>query len=173
MKAIVVYTSQTGFTEKYAKWIGNRLGAEVCNLDKVKKKDMNDYDAIIYGGWACAGNISKVAWFKKNIENWKDKKLAVSCVGGSPDDNPEIMPQLQKGFTEEELKYVKIFYFQGGFNYERMPKTSKVMMKLFLKALKSKKDKTEKDEVMIKMIAQSYDISDEKFVEPLVSYIEG
>lgn len=173
MKTIVVYTSQTGFTRRYAKWIANRLSADILDLNEAKKKDMSGYDAIIYGGWACAGNISKISWFKGNIDKWKDKKLAAFCVGGSPMDTPDINVTISKGFSKEELKKVKLFYCPGGFNYDEMSASSKVMMKLFIKALKAKKDKTEDDETMIKMISQSYDISDEKYIDPIVSYIEG
>ena len=42
------------------------------------------------------------------------------------------------------------------------------MMKMFIKALKAKKDKTEDDEMMIKMISSSYDISDKKYIEPIL-----
>lgn len=42
------------------------------------------------------------------------------------------------------------------------------MMKMFIKVLKAKKDKTEEEEVMIKMIASSYDISDRKYIEPIL-----
>lgn len=70
-----------------------------------------------------------------------------------------------------EQKKVKIFYCPGGFNYDKMSKPSKMMMKMFVKALKAKKDKTEEDEIMIKMISQSYDISDVKYTDPIVEYI--
>lgn len=67
------------------------------------------------------------------------QKLAVYCVGGSPIENPEIEVAMKNWFTEEEHQKVKIFYCPGGFNYERMSGTSKLMMKMFISALKAKK----------------------------------
>lgn len=168
MKAIVIYTSQTGFTKRYAEWIAEKIGAECCELGEAKKKSMDSYDVIIYGGWACAGGISKLSWFKGNISKWDGKKLIVFCVGGSPLENPEIEPALKKNFSEDEWSKVKVFYCPGGFNYEKMSAASKMMMKMFIKALKAKKDKTEEDELMIKMISSSYDISDIKYIEPIL-----
>ena len=46
-----------------------------------------------------------------------------------------------------------------------------MMMKMFIKMLKSKKNKTEEEEIMIKMISGSYDISDKKYIEPIIEYI--
>lgn len=168
MRTIVIYTSQTGFTKRYAEWIAEKSGAECYELRDAKKKDMDNYDAIIYGGWACAGTISKLSWFKGNINKWEGKKLIAFCVGASPLENPEIEPALKKNFSEDEMNRVKVFYCPGGFCYEKMSKTSKLMMKMFIKMLKAKKDKTEEDEIMIKMISSSYDISDIKYIEPIL-----
>ncbi len=168
MKTIVIYNSQTGFTKRYAEWIAGKCDADCYELSEAKKKNMDNYDAIIYGGWACAGGISKLSWFKGNINKWEGKKLIAFCVGGSPLENPEIESALKKNFSEDEMKKVSVFYCPGGFNYEKMSTTSKLMMKMFIKTLKSKKNKTEEDEIMIKMISSSYDISDKKYIEPIL-----
>ena len=120
MKTMVIYNSQTGFTKRYAEWIAEAAGADCLELSAAKKESMAAYDAIIFGGWACAGGISKLSWFKGNIDKWADKKLIAFCVGGSPIDNPEIEPALKKNFKESELEKVSIFYCPGGFNYEKM-----------------------------------------------------
>lgn len=173
MKTIVIYNSQTGFTKRYAEWIAEESGADCFELSEAKKKSMDDYDAVIFGGWACAGGISKLGWFKGHIHEWNDKKLIAFCVGGSPLENPEIETALRKNFNEEEWERINVFYCPGGFNYEKMSTTSKLMMKMFIKALKSKKDKTEEEEGMIKMIASSYDISDKKYIEPILECLNG
>ncbi len=88
MKTIVIYNSQTGFTKRYAEWIAEAAGADYLELSAAKKNDLTAYDAIIFGGWACAGSISKISWFKSNIDKWTDKKLIAFCVGASPIENP-------------------------------------------------------------------------------------
>ena len=141
-------------------------------LNEAKKKSMDEYDAIVFGGWAVAGTISKINWFKGNMDKWTGKKLITYCVGGSPLENPDIEPTLRNNFSEKEWEKVKVFYCPGGFNYEKMSTSSKLMMKMFLKALKAKKDKTEQEEVMIKMISSSYDISDKKYIEPILECLK-
>lgn len=168
MKAVVVYNSQTGFTRRYAKWIAEAADADCFALAEAKKRSMDEYDAIIYGGWACAGGISRLAWFKKNMNQWSGKKLIAFCVGASPIENPEIEEALRKNFSADEWEKVNVFYCPGGFNYEKMSAASRLMMKIFIKTLKAKKDKTEEDEIMIKMISSSYDISDRKYIEPVL-----
>ena len=176
MKTLVIYTSQTGFTRKYAEWIAERTGGDLLELkDAQKKKDafFEDYQAIVYGGWIMAGSTVKVKWFLNRAASWKDKKLAVFCVGGSPNDNPDIAVTLKKMLTDEQRSYIGAFYCQGGFNYEKMNGPSRMAMKMFVSALKKKKDQTEEEKIMAEMIATSYDISDMKYIDPIVEYLAG
>ncbi len=168
MKTIVIYNSQTGFTKRYAQWIAEETGADCYELSEAKKKNMDEYEAIIYGGWACAGGISKLSWFKSNIERWGGKKLIAFCVGASPMESPDVGPALKKNFSELEWEKIKVFYCPGGFRYDKMSISSRLLMKMFIKMLEAKKNKTDTEREMIKMISTSYDISDKKYIEPIV-----
>ena len=167
---VIIYNSQTGFTKRYAQWISEALECTCVEFGEVNKVNFDTYKTIIFGGWACAGSVSKLKWFKNNMKKWQNKRLAVYCVGGSPIENPEIEIAMKNWFSEEEHKKVRIFYCPGGFNYEKMSASSKLMMKMFIGALKSKKNKTEEDKDMIEMISKSYDISDKKYIEPIVKW---
>lgn len=171
MKTIIIYNSQTGFTKRYAQWLAEATDAECLELEAAKKHTYDNYDAIVFGGWACAGGISKLKWFKSHMEQWEGKKLAVFCVGGSPADNPDISKALRGNFNDAQWERVKVFYCPGGFNYEKMSATSKMMMKIFIKALRAKKDKTEEEKGMVDMLSHSYDISDKKYIEPILEYL--
>lgn len=173
MKTVVIFNSQTGFTRRYAEWIAEASGADYMELSVAKKRDLSAYETIIFGGWACAGSISKLNWFKDNMDKWQDKKLIVFCVGASPIDSPEVEPSLRRNFTEEQFKKVHVFYCPGGLHYEKMSLPSRLMMKMFLKTLKAKKGKTEADREMIRMISASYDISDRKYIEPILKCLDA
>ncbi|MBE6015659.1 MAG: flavodoxin [Lachnospiraceae bacterium] len=174
MKTLIIYTSQTGFTERYAKWLADRVSGDLINLkDARKKRDdyFEDYDAIVYGGWAMAGSIVKSKWFLGKASDWKNKRLAMFCVGAGPNDIPEVEEFLQNALTKEQKNYIKLFYCQGGINYDRMGAPSRMAMKMFASSLKKKKDATEQDREMAEMIASSYDVSDVKYIEPIARFL--
>ena len=174
MKTLIIYTSQTGFTKRYAEWIAEKMSGELLDLRDARKKSADyfkDFDAICYGGWAMAGNLVKGKWFLEKASDLRDKRLAMFCVGGSPNDNPDVDAFLQNVLTEEQKKYIKVFYCQGGFNYEKMKAPSRLAMKMFVSTLRNKKDATEKEKVMAEKMASSYDISDVKYIEPIVAYL--
>ena len=174
MKTLIIYTSQTGFTKKYSEWLAQKTGGDLMDLKEAQKKDdtfFAGYEAIVYGGWVMAASVVKVKWFLYKSASWKGKKLAVFCVGGSPNDNPDVEVMLKNMLTDEQREYIKAFYCQGGFNYERMNAPSRLAMKMFVSALKKKKDPTEEEKIMTQMVATSYDISDEKYLEPVIDYL--
>jgi len=176
MKTLVVYTSQTGFTQRYAEWLAEEMNADIINIKEAQKKDadfFDSYEAIIYGGWAMAGTVSKVKWFLDKASSWKDKRLALYCVGGGPSDSPDIKGMFNNTLDDDQKKYIKTFYCQGGFNYEKMNIPSKMAMKMFVSSLKRKKNLTEDEKIMVEKMSSSYDISDKKFIEPIVEYLKS
>lgn len=60
------------------------------------------------------------------------------------------------------MKRISVFYCPGGFNYEKMSVSSKLMMKMFVKALNAKKEKTEAEKEMIK-----------RFLHPMIFLIKS
>lgn len=174
MKTLVVYTSQTGFTRRYAEWVAERMRADIFDLKDVQKKDMEyfkGYDAIVYAGWCMAGKVVKVNWFLDKASGLKEKKLAVIAVGGSPIDNPDVDVSMKNLMTDEQRQYIKAFYCQGGINYEKMKFGSRLAMKAFVKVLKNSKD--EKQREVGNLIDHSYDISDVKYIDPIIAFLEG
>lgn len=171
MKTAVIYNSKTGFTKRYAEWISKAVDADCFELKIAKKQDFEEYDAIVFGGFACAGTISQISWFKSNLEKWAGKTLVAFSTGGCPAGAPEIDKFLNNNFNEAERKKVHVFYCPGGFNYEKMSMGSKLLMKMFQKKVGAKKNKTEADKEMLKMISHSYDISDKGYIEPIIEVL--
>lgn len=174
MKTLVIYTSQTGFTKRYAEWIAARTQADILTIDEAKKKKEDffaSYNAILYGGWAMAGGIVSGNWFLSKAENWRGKKLAVFCVGATPNGAKEVDEALDKLLTSQQKEYISAFYCQGGLSYENMKLPSKLAMKAFASMVRNKKNPTQQEKQMGEMISHSYDIADEKYIEPIVAFI--
>ena len=97
-----------------------------------------------------------------------DKMLVVFCTGGSPAESPEMEAFLSNNFSELEREKLHVFYCPGGFNYDKMSAGSKLMMKMFQNMVGVKEDISEADMEMLNMISHSYDISDRKYIEPII-----
>lgn len=175
MKTLIVYTSQSGFTQKYANMLADKVSGELLTLREAKSKKTDYYDnfdAIIYGGWVMAGRTVGSRWFLERAGSWREKKLVLFSVGASPEDNPDVAEFLQKQISEEQHKYIGTFYCQGGINYSRMKLPSRLAMKAFASSLGRNKAATSKEKMMAEMISHDYDISDEKYLRPILEYLE-
>lgn len=174
MNTLIIYSSQTGFTKKYAEWLAQRLDSTVLTFKEAKKKTdsfFDTFDSIVYGGWLMAGNVVDSKWFLANSAKWRSKKLAIFCVGGSPAYSPDIPLVLDKLLSDEQRSYIKAFYCQGGINYEKMGLPSRLAMKAFSSMAAKGKNTSEKDRAMAEALRHSYDSTNEKFVEPIVDYL--
>ena len=173
MKTLIIYTSQTGFTKKYTEWIKEKTQADILDLKEAQKKNtafFDDYDAVIYAGWFMAGKVVKANWFLEKAISLKGKKLAVVAVGASPNESREVPVAMNNLLTIEQSKYIKAFYCQGGLNYEKMKLPSKLALKMFVGALKKSKDPKQREQG--EFLAHSYDISDIKFIEPVLKFLK-
>lgn len=174
MKTIIVYSSQTGFTQKYSEWLAEELGGETISVKEASKKDddfFDSFDTIVYGGWVAVEKIHKLDWFTSRMAKWRGKKLAVFCTGASPATYSGVNTLLDKALNDEQEKYAKVFYCPGGLDYSKMSLGSKMLMKTFSAMLKSKKNKTEDEKAMAEHVSASCDMTDRKYLAPIIEYL--
>lgn len=136
-------------------------------LDDLKQNEILKLDSAV-NYWAKISGRGKVGV--------KQQKELPPASGNSQSlqhfTDRKLYQTLNQNFKESELKKVRVFYCPGGFNYEKMSAPSRLMMKLFLKSLRAKKDKTEAEQEMIRMISSSYDIADRKYIEPILECLK-
>jgi menaquinone-dependent protoporphyrinogen IX oxidase len=173
MNKIVVYKSQSGFTKMYGELIAEKLMCDAVSMKEMKIKKLKDYDVIIFGGGVHAGSINGLKNVKKIVGKLVNKKLVVFCTGATPAEEIKSIEEIKnRNFSKSELSDIPFFYLQSGLNYNKMNVSGKMMMKLLLKMLENKADKTEQDIAMANMIKESYDISDKKYIHSLVTCVK-
>lgn len=172
MKAVIIYYSNTGFTQKYASWIKEETGYEIFDVKSISRKDLETYDLVIFGSRISAGRLQGYKQFVKKLNN--KTKLIVFATGAAPIAATEIIDTMwNNNLTKEEQENIPHFYFQSGLNYEKMPWGEKMMMRIFAKMLSKKESKTPEETAMAQSVSQSYDISSKEYIMPLVEYVKS
>ena len=168
MKTIVVFKSNTGFTKRYGEWIAQELGCDAVSLKDVSAEKLRNFELVIYGGGFMAGSINGLSKMKKFYKG----RLIVFATGATPQSEIAIIEQAKnRNLTEEEQKEIPFFYMTSGLDYSKMNFIEKTMMGMLKKMLAGKKEQSEEEAQMAKMIAGSYDVCDKKYIEPLVEYV--
>lgn len=176
MKSLAIYSSQTGFTKKYAEKIAKDSNGQVLSIKEVKGKDeafFDSFDVVVYGGWIMGGGVNGSGWFLNKAKNWTNKKLVIFGCGATPVGAKEVEDMLGTMVPAELKDSIKAFYCPGGLNYDKMGLLSKILMKALVASLRKKKDQTDDDKNKIEIMSRSYDISDMSYVKDIVEYIVG
>ena len=170
MKKVVLYSSKTGFSEQYARWIAEELQCEALSMEKRNLSEFSSYDVIIFGGGIYAGQIRGLKKIKQNLEQWKGKQVIVFATGAAPAIPEEIAKVKQANISE--TPNLTFFYFQSGINYEKMGGFDRFLMKMFNAMIKRQKNVTEAEQNMAKAIEKSYNHSKREWIEPLVRHVQ-
>ncbi|MEY7999858.1 flavodoxin domain-containing protein [Clostridium sp. Mt-5] len=171
MKTVVIYKSKTGFAKKYAKWIAEKLSADIFEFTKANINILENYDTVIYGGSLYAVSINGVKLITQNLDKLKDKKIVVFATGASPSREEVISEVRNKNFTLEQQKYIRFFYLRGGFDYSKLKIFDKILMTLLKWKIKSKKELTDDEKGMISMYDKPVDFTREENVDAIIDYI--
>lgn len=141
MKAII-YTSNTGYTEKYAKMLAKKCNLPIYTLAEAEKSLPAGSD-IIYMGWLMAGRINE---YNKATKLFNIK--AVCAVGLC--DTGSLINETRKNNDIPESTV--LFTLQGGYAPEKLKGMYKFIMKIVTKVLIKKIDSlaspTEGDKAM-------------------------
>ena len=171
MKAIVVYKSVSGFTEKYANWIAEELGTDLEKQNKVNQKILKKYDLIIFGGSLHAVGIFGLKKIKAIVNKLENKKFVVFSVGASPFKEGILEEIIKNNFNKKEN--VKLFYLRGGFNFNKLNLINRIIMYIFIMRLKHKKEKSGDEKGMILAYEKPVDFTKKENINELVKYVRS
>ena len=173
-RIIVIYKSSTGFTKRYAEMIGEKVECTLLDYRAITEKALSGYDIIIFGSRAHAGMIDGYKHIKSMLQKCTAGKVALFVTGATPNAAEDTINEFwRQNLTGDELKKIPHFYMQSGLCYEKMGFVDKLMMKIFAAMMAKKKDKSSYEKDLGQVISSSYDISSEKYVEPLVAFMKS
>lgn len=138
----IVFTSNTGHTEQYARLLGSRIGLPVFSLREAEKC-LSAGTPILYLGWIHASHVKGYADAARRF-----RVCAVCGVGLC--DNGTMLAEVRKATaipTETPL-----FTLQGGLDRSRLKGMNKLMISMLAKGLASQKQRTAQEERMLELL---------------------
>lgn len=173
MKCLIVYKSKTGYTRQYAQWLSESLNCTCIPLKKIASVQLSDYETVIYGGGIYASKINGLKGFKNNAQLNGSQKLIVFGVGSSPQSIEFVNVLKKANFQGEEAQ---LYYFQGGFDPEKLGFFMKMMLKMVAKNIQKKAEKnpeslTKEDRNFLDFFQSTHVDLDRSNIDPLVEFI--
>ena len=144
----IIYTTNTGSAEQYAKMLAEQTGLSVFSMEEAKS-EVEEGSEIIYLGWIMA---AQVKGYKTAAKKYKIR--AVCAVGME-----------KTGTRTEEIREktsvpvaIPLFTLQGNFNVKKLHGFYRLMMsmmvKMVTKQLVAKTDRTQRENEMLEIMLQ-------------------
>lgn len=162
MKAdAIVYTSKTGFTEKYALLLAEKTGLPVYPL---KKSGILGKNArVIYLGWIMASHISG---YEKAAGSFLLSAVCAVGLGETGTKKDEVRA------ATKIPDNIPLFTLKGGYCAAKQKGINKLIMKGLAKGLSGKENRTPDEEEMLRLITSDGDYVSEDNLSELISAIE-
>lgn len=148
MKAII-YTTNTGSAEQYAKMLAEETELSVFSMEEAKS-EVEEGSEIIYLGWIMA---AQVKGYKTAAKKYKIRAVCAVGIEKTGTRTEEIR---EKTCVPAE---VPLFTVQGNFNVKKLHGLYRLMMsmmvKMVTKQLGAKTDRTQRENEMLEIMLHS------------------
>lgn len=173
MKTIVLYVSKTGNTEAYAKDLASRVEGEALPLKKFKwKKQLADYDCIVFGGWSMGGKIQGVDKFLSHYDEMHEagKDIIIFSTGISY-PTPEGRKQMIS-INLLDLYRVRYYQIRGSFDMNKLRFPYKQMMGAMLRKTGADPNLDANKQALVELLDRPLEVYDTEKVEKIANRIK-
>ncbi|NLG89080.1 MAG: flavodoxin domain-containing protein [Clostridiaceae bacterium] len=159
---VIVYESKTGFTKRYAEMLAAKTGLKVYHVKEISK--INQDEGIIFLGWTKVGKIQGL----NKVRRYNVKAICGSGTGRTAE------PDVKAVIARNNIEGIPFFYLRGGcLPLKKIKGMDRIMLSMFVKILKSRKEKDERTEESIDIILNGFDGVKEENLEPLLEWLKN
>ena len=157
----IIYTSNTGYTARYAQMLGEKTGLPVYDL-KVAKT-LSKGTEVVYLGWLMAG---KVKGYVKAARRFSVQILVGVGLGDTGAQIESVRAANRLPVT------MPLFTLQGGMDHAKLRGVYRSMIDMLTKFMAKKKDRTADEEAMLALLQKGGDYVSEEHLSALLTFIE-
>ncbi|HOJ48879.1 MAG TPA: flavodoxin domain-containing protein [Bacillota bacterium] len=157
---VIVYASKTGFTKKYAEMLSAKTGMKAYSVNELT--GISPDEEIVFLGWIKVGKI-------QGLNKVRNLKLKAVCATGTA---RTAEPSEEAVKTRNKIEDIPFFYLRGGcLPLKEMPFWDRVMLSMFVRVLKSRKDPDEETKEAIEHIQNGYNGVKEENLAPVLEWL--
>ena len=159
----IVYTSNTGYTARYAALLGEQTGLPVCSLPEAAAQ-LEKGTPVIYLGWLMAGSVKDYAKAARTYTI-----CAVCGVGLC--DTGTMLDTVRKACRLPDQ--TPVFTLQGGMDFAKMQKPYRVAIRILTKAMAAKKNRSADEDRMLYLLQTGGDLVNAENLTPVMVWYQG
>jgi len=135
---------------------------KVFHVNEISK--VNKDEEIIFLGWIKVGKI-------QGLNKVRRYNIIAVCGSGT---GRTAEPDVETVIARNKIEGIPFFYLRGGcLPLKKIKGMDRIMLALFVKILKSRKEKDERTEEAINIIVNGFDGVKEENLEPLLEWLKS
>lgn len=171
-KTLVLYESNCGSTEKYAKDIANAIDGTAMPIKKFKWKNIDEYKIVVFGGWVNNGAIQGINDFLYDYENrLQDKDVIVFSCGMSIPTDKGRKELIDRNYLSPY--HIRYYQVRGSFSFNKLKFVQKMMMKASIKMIANSPDATDEQKMLVNVLDTPLDYYDSEKIERIITVIRS
>ena len=167
MKEVILVSSETGYTRKYADWISEKTGIEIIETNLRSNVIPSNYQIIVFGSPIYGGELLGKKRLKQLIKETKDTKIICFATGLMP-TGEEAKRMLQRQFKEEELIRLLFFYLPGGLDRSKLKPSRRTERFLYRMMIKRHPNSSTGQKELGLRLERDCDYTEEALLQPLL-----
>lgn len=178
LKAVVVYSSKTGFTKKYAQWIAEDLSLEAYELEESDnlKEVLSGVDTLIFGGGLYAIGINGLKKLLNENQAKSINNIFVFCTGLSLRSEAVQREIFENNLKDVEKNNIRLYYYRGGFDFQKLSLIDQLLMRMLKLKIQWKKKKgplSSDEKGMLAVFHRKVDFTNRKLIRELVEDVKS
>lgn len=172
MKTLIIYNSVTGYTEKYATALKERLGegADTVTLKKFKAKTLVPYDRAVFMSRVINNEVTGFKTVVKNAGLFAEKYACIVAVGMCEPGAAQYH-NLEQANIPYLLKGIPFFVLRGGFDASRLTGKDRFMIKFLRSRLEKAPSRTREEMAALNFLSKTMDKTDFDSLAPIEEYL--
>lgn len=160
--SVILYTSATGFTRRYARMLEEETGLAAYELGSPAAPGRGA--PALYLGWLCAGGIKGFRRARSRYD------LRAVCAVGMAPPAEGLLDRLRSGNRTDPLP---LFYLRGGYAPERLPAPYRLMMVPMARLVRRAPAGTPEERAMQSAFIHGGDWVSRDALAPVLSWLKG
>ena len=178
MGTAVVYCSQTGFTERYARWLAESLGTRVVPFSERASAGATDAETLVFLSWFHAGGLKGARWLRDLMDEHPERRYVVVGVGAYPMPSEEwprseTDAAFEQAFPQDRYPRLAHFYCQGGFDFDRLRALDRLAMRAFFRMQAKEAEADPRVAFALDAMREGFDGTRREYLQPVPEHLHS
>lgn len=169
-QVLLLYESRSGFTRRYAQWIGEELGVAPIQLNNCRREQIAQADLVIYGAGVSGGIVNGQAKVERMAKKAGGRPVVWFATGLRP-HTPRTLDLLRKNNFGRNAE-APLFYFPGGLDRTKLPSGDRTLLLCYRAMLRRRRDLDPEDTQVLQRMSVPGDYTDRTYIAPLVDLVK-